>query len=161
MKKLALLICLLLPACYGAPWSIGYWNSVGNPACPVSDIDMAAVTHVIHWAALVQSNGTLDLTYHNMTTDAPTLIAAAHAAGVKVIFGIVNPYWLGQNSNLPNAVANYRAALVSNIMSVVNQYGYDGVDIDWEGAAPNFAQFAPDLRAQLGIRLLFADAHIT
>src|SRR5215213_2230601 len=158
MKKIAPIVLLIAQAAFAQPWSLGHWNSVGSPSCPVSCIDMQAVTHIGHWAALVNADGTLNLTYHNISTDAAPLVAAAHAAGVKVLFGIVNPTWLGQNSNLPSAVANHRAALVTNIMNVGNQYGYDGVDIDWEGAAPNFAQFAPDLRAQLGTRLLTADA---
>ena len=134
MKRLAILLLLLLPAAFAQQqWSIGYYTPWGNPGCPISDIDMGALTHVVHWAALVNADGSLDLNYQLISTDAPTMVATAHAAGVKAILGIVNPYWLGQSGNMSAATANNRAGLVRNIMNVVNTYGYDGVDIDWEG----------------------------
>jgi chitinase len=96
-----------------------------------------------------------------MTADAPKLIRAAHAAGVKVIFSIVNPYWMDQKRNLPEAVARHRAELVENIARVVNTYGYDGVNIDWEGAPPDVGALAADLKATLGAKPLMADAIVT
>lgn len=162
MKRFCTLLFLLLPACFGQQqWSIGYWNSISDPVMPVSAIDFRALTHVSHWAALVRSDGTLDIDYENIRADAPALVSAAHAAGVKAIFCIVNPYFLGQNGNIGNAVANHRAALVNNIMSVVNQYGYDGVSIDWEGSTPNIGPLAADLRARLGTKHLMADAVVS
>jgi chitinase len=142
-------------------WSLGFWNSLGSPSCPISSLDMQALTHISHWAALVGADGSLNLNYHQISADAPELIHAAHAKGIKVLLTVVNPYWLDGRDNFTTAVENHRAVLLANIMSVVNQYSYDGVDIDWEGSPPNLAQLAPDLRAHLGTRLLAADAIVT
>ena len=122
---------------------------------------MGAVTHIVHWSALVNADGSLDMNYHRISADAQPLISAAHASGVKVLLGILNPYFLGQSGNLPNAAANNRFTLVSNIMSAVNSYGYDGVDIDWEGAPVDIGALASDLRSALGGRILMADAVVT
>jgi chitinase len=180
--SLPLLLSVLLPAVAAAPqhvstaqksgdvsrrsapaqWSIGYWNSLGNPPCPIPDIDMDALTHIVHWAALVGADGSLDLRTHNMVEDAPPLIRAAHEAGVKVVFGVVNPYWKGQKGNIAAAVARHRRALVNDILDAVDQYGYDGVDIDWEGSSPfpGIDSLARDLRERLGERLLMAAASV-
>jgi chitinase len=143
------------------PWSVGYWNTIGDPSAPIASIDLSALTHITHWAALVHADGTLDLDYHHLAADAPELIQRSREAGVKALFGIVNPYWLGQRQNIGEAVVNHRPELVANIMKVVDHYGYDGVDIDWEGIPVNIQALAADLRFALGPdRLLTADAII-
>jgi chitinase len=137
-------------------WSMGYWNGW---SAPVSGIDWGAVTHVIHWSALVQPDGTLDVTTENVAASAPTVVAAGHAAGRKVLLSLMQPGWTGQTTNFQQAITGNNAALVSNIMKLVNTYGYDGIDIDWEpfssstnGAA--LTALASALRTQLGTKIL-------
>ena len=168
MKRISFLLLLssFLPASFAAQWSVGYWTPWGTPSCPISEIDMDALTHIVHWGALVNADGSLDLNYDRITADASALIAAAHAKNVKVLLGVVQPYWLGQTANFQQNAANNRAAFVSNIMSVVNTYGYDGVDLDWEPFDPGsngaaMRSLATDLRANLGSRLLTAAVIIT
>jgi len=144
-----------IPSLMGQQWSVGYWTPWGNPAIPPSAIEFGGLTHVVHAWALVNANGTLDLTTQRVSTDGPTLISAAHARGVKVLLGVGQMYWAGQTTNLQSAASSNRAALVNNIMSVVNSYGFDGVDIDWEPFSsgtngPTMKLLAQDLRAQLG-----------
>ena len=80
-------------------------------------------------------------------------MAAAHAAGVKAIFCIVNPYFLGQNGNIDHAVTNNRAALVNNIMSMVDPVRIRrSVHRLGRLAAPNIGPLAADLRARLGAK---------
>ncbi len=138
-------------------WSMGYWNTVA-PYCPMVDMTWSGLTHVIHWAATVLSDGTLNLSNlssRTFTTDAQELIAAAHAQGVKVVLGLAQ-------GDYTNAVNLHRPALVANIMNIVNQYGYDGVDLDWEGGTVNVGQLANDLRVALGpTRSLTAAAIVT
>src|SRR5438270_4959432 len=158
MKKIAVLLVFLVQTTFAAgQWSIGYWSPWGSPGCPVSDIDMSALTHIIHWAAVVRADGTLDLNQQNISSDAPALVSTAHASGVRVLLGLIQ-----QSQSLSQAAANNRAALVNSIMNVVNSYGYDGVDIDWEpinsgsDGGPMRA-LAADLRSQ-GARILTAAA---
>jgi hypothetical protein len=143
---------------------MGYWNGWGPS--PVSAIDWGGVTHVIHWAALVNANGTIDLTTENISASAPSLISAAHGAGRKVVLGIMQPGWAGQTTNLQQAVSGNLNGLVSNIMQVVNTYGYDGVDIDWEPfdtgtSGTAMTLLASALKAQLGTRALTAAAVVS
>ncbi len=138
-------------------WSMGYWNTIA-PYCPVADMTWSGLTHVIHWAVTVLSDGTLNttnLTSRLFSTDANELVTAAHAKGVKVVLGLAQ-------GDYTNAVNLHRAALVNNIMLLVNLYNYDGVDLDWEGGTVNVGQLALDLRAALGAsRSLTAAAIVT
>jgi GH18 family chitinase len=155
----ALFICLFLlipPVAFAQQqWSQGYWTPWGNPGIPASDIEWGGLTHVVHAWALVRADGSLDLDTQLVSSQGPVLISGAHAHGVKALLGIGQSYWTGQTTNLQSAITKNRAGLVSNIMNVVNSYGFDGVDLDWEpfSASTNggaMQAFAADLRAQLG-----------
>jgi len=59
------------------------------------------------------------------------------------------------------AIVNHLSTLVTSIMTVINTYGYDGVDIDWEPddgfvanptSGANMIAFAQALRAASGVR---------
>jgi chitinase len=152
-----------LPAPPSPQWSTGYWNGWDSPS---SDIDWGALTHVIHWAALVNADGTLDMTTENEAATAPALIAAAHANGVQVLLDLNQPCWLGGCNNFQQAVTGNLSGFVNNILNVVNTYGYDGVDIDWEpfNAGANGAAMTSlltALRKQLGTKTLVAAAIVS
>jgi hypothetical protein len=156
------------PAPYVVPtvWSLGYWTPGGNPPLPPSQIEWGGLTHIVHWAALVQANGALDLDTQRVSSDGPALIAEAHARGVKVLLAIEQPFWLGQTGNLQQAVTQNSAALVNNIMNVVNSYGFDGVDLNWKpfNASTNgsaMQALAAELRSRLGTKILTATAVVT
>ena len=98
---------------------------------PASNIDFTALTHIIHFSVVPNSNGTLDSSDNGITlANSTDVVSRAHAAGVKVIIcvGGANTESLFQGAtstaNLPvfiNSLTNFMAAR-----------GYDGVDIDWE-----------------------------
>ncbi|MBI2063370.1 MAG: glycoside hydrolase family 18 protein [Candidatus Yanofskybacteria bacterium] len=147
-------------------WSVGYWTPWGNPAISPSQIEWGGLTHVVHWAALVQPDGSLDLNTQLISSDGPALISAARSKDVKVLLGIAQPFWQGQTNNLPQAATQNRAALVNNIMNAVDTYGFDGVDLDWEpfdsGANGQAMQsLAMDLRIRLGTKILSTTAIVT
>jgi GH18 family chitinase len=159
-------LLLLIPSLQAQQWSVGYWTPWGSPALPPAAIEWGGVTHVVHAWALVNPDGTLDLTTQRVSTDGPVLIAAAHASGVKVLLGVAQMYWTGKTTYLQQAASANRTVLVNNIMNVVNTYGFDGVDIDWEpfsagSNGPTMKLLAQDLRAQLGARSLSAAAIVT
>jgi chitinase len=132
-------------------WVTGYWFSpslYGN--LPVSDIDFSALTHVIHCYVLPNTDGTLDpATLQAVADYAPSIVNAAHSNGVAVLLGVAQT---GSGGDFPGATrpANIDS-FVANIMNVVNQFGYDGVDIDWEANIDpgQFTNFVTELRGAL------------
>lgn len=90
------------------------------------------------------------------------LVSAAHAAGTKVVLSVGGwggSYWF---SNAVSSKAN-RATFADALLGAINQFGLDGVDIDWEypnseGAgnphnaadAANLLHFLTALRNRLG-----------
>ncbi len=142
------------PPIVGPQWSMGYWNSVviTSPFQPPSTIDWGGLTHLIHQVATVNADGTLtpNLTSQGIAADVAQLKAAA--GSVKIILGLAQGDY--------SSAVTHRPAFVNNIMALVNQYGYDGVDLDWE-PNPNVAQLGQDLRSALGQKLLTAAAIVT
>ncbi|MES2367488.1 MAG: glycosyl hydrolase family 18 protein, partial [Pseudomonadota bacterium] len=130
------------PSTTGPQWSMGYWNSVviTSPFQPPSTIDWGGLTHVIHQVATVNADGTLNpnLTSQGIAADVAQLKAAA--GSVKILLGLAQGDYTGAVSHL--------STFVANIMALVNQYGYDGVDLDWE-PNPNVAQLGAQLRSAL------------
>jgi GH18 family chitinase len=97
-----------------------------------------------------------------VSSNAAALVAAAHANNVKVLLNI-GQIWGGPGTQIQQAVSSNLSALVTNIMTVVNAYGYDGVDIDWEPFVPStnggaMTALAQALRTGLGNKLLTAAA---
>jgi chitinase len=137
----------------------------GSGLFPVSDIQWNGLTHVIDNAALINSDGTLNLTGLDFSTYAAALVAAAHANNVKALVQLEAPY--GTESYFNSAVTGHLSALVANVMTVVNTYGFDGVDIDIEppngfvydttGGPANMTAFAAAMRTALGGKLFVAD----
>jgi GH18 family chitinase len=140
-------------------WSMGFYKATDTPALPISAIQWAGLTHIIHSAFYVQPNGIGGIPEADI---AAALVTAAHAHNAKVLVCLAAD---NVATDFDQAVENHLSTLVTNIMTVVNAYGYDGVDIDWEGEAfngtksgTNMINFAAALRTALGSKLLTADA---
>jgi len=138
-------------------WSIGYYSAADMP---VAAIQWSGLTHIIHLELYVDSDGTLATSV--MSPDATALIAAAHTNRVKALICLEAN---GPQTVFNQAIEDNLSVLVSNIMTVVNTYGYDGVDIDWEPvstggfdndatSAADMKTFAQALRTALGSKLL-------
>jgi len=145
--------------------SIGFWTPWGDPQCPISKIEWSALTHAVHYAALVNADGSLDLEIERIAADADEFVGTAHAHGKKALLGLF-PNFEGKATNFHEAATNHRSTLIANTMSLVEQHGYDGVDVDWEpidtSASGAAAQaFFAELRAALGSRLLTTDVVVT
>ncbi|HEX4996608.1 MAG TPA: glycoside hydrolase family 18 protein [Terriglobia bacterium] len=147
-------------------WSVGYWTPWGAPPLPSSRITWKGLTHVVYAWALVRPDGSLDLETQRVSREAPALIAGARANNVKALLGVGQQYWAGQTTSLAEAAGSHRSILVNNIIDIVNRYGFDGVDLDWEpldtardGAI--LKKLASDLRSRLGGKTLSAAAIVT
>ena len=135
---------------YYAGWMQGQFN---NGTLPAEQIDYSALTHIIHFAILPRSDGSLDTAVNDMTgPNSAALLAKAHASGVKVIVCIGG--W-GSEGAFQSATSLLTLPLfVINLVAFVRNRGYDGIDIDWEPLTtsdiPQFTLLIQQLRVALG-----------
>jgi chitinase len=149
---------LALPASTMNQWSMGYYNSY-YPGygfnLPVSAIQWNGLTHVIQVGTLVNADGTLDLTTLEFSTSAAALVAAAHSHQVMAIVDLK----ADSEANWNTAIGSHLSTLVSSIMTVVNNYNFDGVDLNWEPftvatSGVHMTAFSAALRTALGTKVL-------
>lgn len=113
---------------YYAGWQQGY-NNTGY--LPAQNVDYSAVTHIIHFALVPQSNGTLDDQSNSVTAyNANALVTAAHAAGKKVLICVGG--WNSDGGFEGATSSSNLNTFVNNLINLMKSRGYDGIDIDWE-----------------------------
>ena len=136
-------------------WGVIFYTPYDTDA-PISDIPWSFVTHVNHLGCEPLSSGALSCEA-NFSTRATALISAAHANNRKVLLTVGQ---LDGSADFSDAVTNNQSKLITNIMSTLTTYGYDGVDIDWETnwSGSSATTFFNALRTALGNLLLTADA---
>ncbi len=146
MWKLTLMVLCLVGQTILAQqnvWVSAYYRGqLQNTHLHVEDIDFTAITHIIHFALLPRSNGTLDDVTRNVTAaNADTLTTMAHAANKRVLICVG-----GANSAAAFLLAttdSIRPTFINNLVSLVSARHYDGVDIDWENlVASDTARYA-------------------
>ena len=162
--SLALLLaaaCGLQVRAQDGHWLTGYYaiydqNGVMTP----SQVDMTKLTHVIYWGVEPTDTGGLNTTKYvsasTFANGATSLVSAAHAAGAKALIGIGGDAYDGYSLafNQATTPANL-SSFVTAIVNLMQQYGFDGVDINWEqigyysGDNTQFPAFIKALRAQL------------
>jgi aryl-phospho-beta-D-glucosidase BglC (GH1 family) len=132
---------------------VGYMPSWSGS---VDAIQYSKLTHINYAFILPTSTG--GLTAVEDANKLRSLITKAHANGVKVEISIGG--WNDGNDGAFEAFAansSYRTAFTNNVLNLINQYGLDGADIDWEypnsGASANnyvalMTQLAGALHAQ-------------
>jgi GH18 family chitinase len=112
--------------------SVGYMPSwAGN----VNTIQYGKLTHINYAFILPNSNGSL--TGVDNPAKLQSLVSLAHSNNVKVSIAVGG--WNDGNDSGFEAMAGNataRTAFVNNLVNLVNQYGLDGVDIDWEYPDP-------------------------
>jgi len=152
----------LLPAhAQDGHWLTGYYAIYDqNGTMTPSQVDMTKLTHVIYWGVEPTSTGGLNTTKYvsasTFANGATSIVAAAHAAGAKALIGIGGDAYDGYSLafNQATTPANL-PTFVSSIVNLMGQYGFDGVDINWEqigsysGDNTQFPAFIKALRAQL------------
>jgi chitinase len=114
---------------------VGYFPTwTGSP----STIQYGKLTHINYAFVLPTTTG--GLTGVAMSGDArlADLVQRAHAANVKVLISI-GGWNNGDDSGFVGMAASpsARNTFVSNVITFINNYGLDGVDIDWEYPDPN------------------------
>ncbi|MEV6370992.1 glycoside hydrolase family 18 [Micromonospora sp. WP24] len=112
--------------------SVGYMPSwSGN----VSSVQYSKLTHINYAFVLPNNNGTLRAVEN--PSKLSQLVSLSHANNVKVSIAIGG--WNdGDDSAFEALAANSgsRTTFVNSVVSFVNQYNLDGVDMDWEYPDP-------------------------
>jgi len=116
---------------------------------PPENIDWNGLTHIAMGAVTANADGTVNTDFYIDNTRGPALArqisTLAHQHNKKAIL------MLGGAQNgaaIRSAVTDHRAAFIANIVSTMNDLGYDGVDLDWEDDVDLvlFETFAKELR---------------
>ena len=153
-----LLLLLLGDLCLGsfvaraAFWTTAYYPGWEQSFMPASSIDFTALTHIIHFSVVPNTDGTLNSSPNSITpANSADIIAQAHATGVKVLISVG-----GSDSQSAFQAATTPANLpvfIRNITNFMAARGYDGVDLDWEplpnSDAAQFTNLVTRLRSAL------------
>src|SRR5271167_4271239 len=74
---------------YAGLWNSAYYAGWMQGYLPAQQVDFTAMTHVIHFAVVPKTDGSLDSDTNGVTVaNSADLIARAHAAGVKVLISV-------------------------------------------------------------------------
>src|SRR5262249_39538750 len=128
----------------GRSLSFGYLNALrsatGTTAERMAALNYDGVDAVILAFATLNSDGSLVLT-GNAANYRSALITNAHAHSKSVLFSVTGDFGTVSSS------APLRQALANSILAMFEQYGFDGVDFDWEW--PNTAERRNDFTAMM------------
>lgn len=125
-------------------WVMGYYIGYQKGLQPPDKIDYSTMTHIMVGAVLPNPDGSLNTSFYtdNGLAWAQETVNRAHAAGIKAILMLGGQY-ADQGFEATNNPA-IRATFVANVKQLVEDMGFDGVDIDWE---PIRAAYRPALLA--------------
>jgi chitinase len=132
-------------------WSTGYYAGWAQGSYPATKINWKAYTHMCHFSATPTAQGGVNLSMGINDGSAKTFVAEAHKNKVKAIL-CVGGAGTGSQFQAASGDANTRATLVKNIIALMQKYGYDGVDMDWEeigGKEASYQALHKDLRTEL------------
>jgi chitinase len=133
-------------------WRTGYYPGYEQASMPASNIDFTALTHIIHFSVVPNSNGTLNSSDNGITTANSTdIVTRAHAAGVKVLICVGGA---DSESDFQSACSTANLpTFINNLTNFMAARGYDGLDIDWEpfpsSDAPLYTNLVIGLRSAL------------
>ena len=122
-------------------WSTAYYPGWVQSSLAASNVDFTALSHVIHFSTVPNSNGSLDSSANSLTVgNSSDVVTRGHAAGKKVLFCVGGA---GSQSGFQGATsAANLSKFVTNLVNLMVARSYDGIDLDWEPLpSTDFAQF--------------------
>ncbi len=107
---------------------VGYYASWNSVVLPYNKVEYSNLTDIIVAFGTPDQDGSIS---YDSGIPFPQLVAAAHAAGVRVLISLGGA---GSGADFSAATKDsaLRATLISNMISFLEANHYDGVDIDWE-----------------------------
>lgn len=134
-------------------WVLGYYVGYERTLLAPADIPFDAVTHLMVGRVRPLAGGAVTNDFDIDNTNGPLFaqaaVNAAHAAGRKAILMVGGA---GEIDGWRSAASTAnRPAFVANLLARMDQYGLDGIDLDWEplddGDKAPFKAVAAALRA--------------
>lgn len=118
----------------GGPWVNGYYVGYQRALYPEQTIDFSALTHITVARLRPLPSGAITTDFDIDDVDGPlmarNIAALAHRAGRKAILMLGGA---GEHSGFVGAAAPaIRPSLVRNLLKAMSDFGYDGIDVDWE-----------------------------
>jgi chitinase len=115
-------------------WVSGYYVGYQRALLPVDSVDMSGLTHLVVGRFKPGPFGTvsadLDITDYEGPALAKALAARAHAHGRKALMMLGG---FGEHERFVSATSDEsRPILVRNLLKLMDELGYDGIDVDWE-----------------------------
>lgn len=135
------------------------WNHYAPPGgnsgnLPTEEIDWQAFTHLHYFSLRANSDGSLSpiADGNNMNPDrVNAIVTAGHQNSTPVLFSVGG--W-GNYSGFSGAITSAsRPAFISNLVNVLQTWGFDGIDLDMEpikqSDVENYKAFVQELHANL------------
>ena len=131
----------------------GYYVGYERNLYPIEEVDFSAVTHLMIGRVRPLADGSLTTDFDIDTSAGPicahAAVSATHAAGHQSVLMVGGA---GEIAGWRGATAAaHRAAFVANLFAIVDQFDFDGLDLDWEpletADQPDFIALAQTLRA--------------
>ncbi|MEI0737136.1 glycosyl hydrolase family 18 protein [Paenibacillus sp. JTLBN-2024] len=112
---------------------VGYWHNFDNGSGFIRLRDVSPKFDVVNVAfaepAAGATNGTIGFTPYNYTeADFKADVAYLQSQGKKVLISIG-----GANGQVQLASAQARDNFVASVTAIIEKYGFDGLDVDFEG----------------------------
>ena len=127
---------------------LGYYATFGD--LEVQDIPFERLTHLCHAFLVTDDHGQL---VTGEKVPSRPLTEAAHQHGVKVLISLGGGKTASAFEHL-SADAEQLGSYLDQVVALVVEYDYDGVDVDWEfprtaDSSAQFTTFVTELRAKL------------
>ncbi len=126
----------------GTFWASGYlpgWRHTDQEIPFMKADDYQFLTHIIHFGGMPKPDGSIDVDQLNVVPASRKLVVdAAHAANKPVLFSVVDQYPV---FNPVIADPETRRTFINNLISIMEESGYDGIDLDMEPVCAPFGSF--------------------
>ena len=134
-------------------WVLGYYVGYEPDLYPIGDVDFSAITHLMVGRARPTAGGDVttdfDIDDVNGPVWAHAAVNAAHAAGRKAVLMVGGA---GEIDGWRSAASSAnRDFFVGQLIAKADEFGFDGLDLDWEpledGDRADFQALAQALRS--------------